>query len=57
MGARDKLNQHHVYAAIGVATVFGLLTQSLSVFVVAIAVMIGASLYLGEIRPGRGRRR
>ena len=56
MGARDELNKHHIYGAIGIATVLGLLTQSLTVFVVAVTVIIAASVYVGEIRSGRRRR-
>ncbi len=57
MGARDKLNKHHVFGAIGLAAIVGALAGSWTVFVMAAAMLIGVSLYSGEIRPRKGRRR
>ena len=57
MGARQKLNSHHVLGALCVAGFLGLVTGSMAVFVIAGAVMIGASIYAGDVRPGGRRRR
>lgn len=57
MGARDELNKVHLYTAFGVAVVLGLVTGSWVFFALTFAVMVGASLYVGEIRPRRSRRR
>jgi hypothetical protein len=56
MGARTDLNNVYFFGSLGVAGVLGLLTGSLTVFVVASAAMIGASVCTGGIR-GKGRRR
>ncbi len=50
MGARNELNKIHVVGSIGLAGLLGLLTGSTTVFVIAAAVMIGASIHSGEIR-------
>ena len=50
MGARNELNKIHVVGSIGLAAVLGLASGSFAVFVVAGAVMIGASIHSGEIR-------
>ena len=57
MGARHKLNKVHVIGSLGLAGLLGLATGSMAVFVVAGAVMIGAAIYTGDIRGGKGRRR
>ena len=56
MGARNELNKIHVVGSIGLAGLLGLLTGSFAVFVIASAVMIGASIHAGEIR-GKGNMR
>ena len=55
MGAREKLNRIHVIGSLGLAGLLGLATGSVAVFVIAGAVMIGASVCTGEIR-GKGKR-
>jgi hypothetical protein len=55
VGARDKLNRVHVIGAIGLAGLLGLASGSVAVFVIAGVVMIGVSVYAGEIR-GKGKR-
>ncbi len=50
MGAREKLNGHHIVGALGLAGLLGLMTGSFAVFVIASIVMIGASIHSGEIR-------
>ena len=57
MGARTELNKIHVVGSLGLAGLLGVMSGSFAVFVIASAVMIGASVYAGEIRPGRGGRR
>jgi hypothetical protein len=56
MGARQKLNKVHFIGSLGVAGLLGLATGSVAVFVIAVAVMIGASIYTGEIRGKRDQR-
>jgi hypothetical protein len=53
MGARNELNKVHIVGSLGLAGLLGLVTGSVAVFVVASAVMIGASVCTGGIR-GRG---
>ncbi len=55
MGARQKLNQAFFLGSVIVAGLLGLLTASWVVFVVAVAVLVGSNLYLGEIRGRRHR--
>lgn len=57
MGARKKLNQAYVTGSLLVAGVIGLATESLVVFIVALAILLVGNLYTGEIRPGKGGRR
>ena len=57
MGARKKLNEVNVLGALGAAGLFGLLTESWAIFVIAGALLIVGSIYTGGIRPGGGRRR
>ncbi len=57
MGARQKLNVAYVNGGLLVAAILGVASQSWAVFLASLAVLIGGSVYLGEIRPGgRGRR-
>ncbi len=56
MGAREKLNKHHVMGALGVAAIVGGLAGSWLVFVAVAAVLIAGSVYCGEIRGKSGRR-
>jgi hypothetical protein len=56
MGARTELNKIHIVGSLGVAGLLGLLTGSFAVFAIASAVMIGSSVYAGEIR-GNGNMR
>ena len=56
MGAREELNKIHVVGSLGAAGLLGLLSGSFAVFVIASAVMIGASVCTGGIRgQGNGR--
>ena len=61
MGARQKLNEHHVIGVLGVAGFLGLATGSWTVFAVTGTVLIGAAIYSDEIRftdySCQGRRR
>jgi len=50
VGAREKLNRVHFIGGLGLAALLGLATGSVAVFVIAGAVMIGASVCTGEIR-------
>ena len=56
MGARQKLNAASAAGALAVGGLVGALTGSWLVFFVTAGLLIGASLYAGDIRPG-GRRR
>ena len=56
MGARQKLNKHHVVGALGVAAIVGGLAGSWLVFGAVAAVLIAGSVYAGEIRPDKGKR-
>ncbi|MDB5337363.1 MAG: hypothetical protein JWN70_2982 [Planctomycetaceae bacterium] len=55
MGARQKLNGITIQACLIVGGVIGLVLQSWLVFFLASAVLLGLSLYGGEIRPNIGR--
>ena len=56
MGARTKLNQHHIVGALGVAAIVGGLAGSWLVFGAIAAVLIAGSIHAGEIRPDKGNR-
>ena len=56
MGAREKLHRVHVIGSLGVAALLGMASGSVAVFVIAGAVMIGVSVYSGEIRGKGGGR-
>jgi len=56
VGARTELNKFHFVGSLGLAGLLGLATGSVAVFVIAGAVMIGASVDTGEIRGKSGRR-
>jgi hypothetical protein len=55
MGARKKLNSAYTLGSLILAIVVGVAFQSFTVFILALFVLIGCNLYLGEIRP-KGRR-
>ena len=55
MGARQKLNQAYFNGAAVVAAGIGLLTESWTVFWIALVALLALSLHGGEIRPGRRR--
>jgi hypothetical protein len=57
LGARKKLNEFNVLSSLGAAGVLGILTGSWTVFLVAGALLIGAGLYNGDIRPDKGEQR
>ena len=50
------MNEFNVLGSLGAAAVFGILTGSWMVFLVAGALMIAAGVCNGDIRTGRGRR-
>ena len=56
MGTRTELNKIHVVGSLGVAGLLGLMSGSFAVFVIAGAVLIGASIQTGGIRGKGGRR-
>jgi hypothetical protein len=53
MGARKKLNAVFLQGSLVVAALAGLIAQSGAVFILALAVLLGAGLYAGDIRPTR----
>lgn len=57
MGAREQLNEAHLVGSVGVAAVLGFVTGWWLVFFVAAATLVASSLYVGDIRPGKGKRR
>jgi hypothetical protein len=57
MGARHKLNQVYVLGAICVAAVIGVLIQSWAAAFIVGAVLIAGSIYAGDVRLNRQRRR
>jgi len=57
MGARTTLNGIYLSGALAISAILGLITESWVVFVIALAVLIGANVHAGRIRPeGRQRR-
>jgi hypothetical protein len=56
LGAREKLNRVHAIGSLGVAALLGLASGSVAIFVLAGVVMIGVSVYSGEIRGKGGGR-
>lgn len=57
MGAREKLNSLYFGIAAVVAGIFGLVTKSMVVFLISIAVLAGALFHDGSIRTKPRRRR
>jgi len=57
MGARQKLNSAFFNGAILLGVTFGMATQSIIVAICVFALVVGMSLYSGEIRPTPGKRR
>jgi hypothetical protein len=57
MGARTTLNGIYMSGALAVAAVLGWATGSWGVFIISLAVLIGANVHAGRIRPGRRGRR
>jgi hypothetical protein len=57
VGARQKLNRHHILGSLSLAGLLGLATGSWAIFAIAGAVMIGVSICTGEIRGKGGRQR
>jgi len=51
MNARNKLNAAHFQGAVVIAALLGFYTNSLTIFFVALAVMLFASTVSGAIRP------
>lgn len=54
MGAKYKLNSAYLNGAIVVAGLAGLVTGSPAVFVVGLALLVGSSIWAGEIRGSGG---
>jgi hypothetical protein len=50
VGAREKLNKHHIVGAVGAAGLIGLLTGSWIVAAVVGNVVIAAAIHSGDIR-------
>ena len=50
MGARQKLNQVHLLSTMGIATIVAVLAESWTAFFVAVAVLVGVSIYAGDLR-------
>ena len=50
MGARQKLNTHHIAGAVGLAGVLGLITGSWIVAAVVGTLAIGMAIHTGDIR-------
>ncbi len=55
MGAREKLNTHHIVGAACLAGLLGLVTGSWLLAVLAGAVLVGAAIHSGDVRF-KGRR-
>jgi hypothetical protein len=55
MGARQKLNAAYFQGSVVVATVAGLLAQSWTIFLIALGLLVGANVYMGEIRPPKNK--
>ncbi len=55
MSARHKLNAAVLNGAIAAALVVGLLTQSVAVFLIVLAVLLVGALHSGELRPNSAR--
>ena len=55
MGARSKLNQAFFTGSLLLAGAAGWLAQSWLVFFLALAVLLAANFYDGEIRPRKAR--
>ena len=54
MGARQDLNTIYIFGSVGLAGLLGLATGSLTLFVIASAVMIVAAIDSGGIRGKSG---
>jgi hypothetical protein len=54
MSARKKLNTAYVTGSLVVAGFIGLMTQSLAVFVIVLAVLVALHFYEGNIRIDKG---
>lgn len=57
MGARHKLNQVHLFGAVAVAAIIGVLIQSWAAVFIVGAVLIVGSIYDGGVRFTGQRRR
>ncbi len=53
MRAREKLNGAYATGCLLVASLFGLATESWTVFVIALVMLLGLSVNNGDIRPGK----
>ena len=56
MPARQELNKFHIVGGLGLAAILGGLAGSWAVFFIAAVVLIGSSLYVGEIRRSKAGR-
>lgn len=52
MNAREKLNVAQVNGSLVVAAVIGVVSQSWSVFLATVLLLVGVKLASGHIRPG-----
>ncbi len=55
MNARQKLNEHAIWTAIGAATLIGWLTSSWIVFVLVSGGLIASAIAKSEIRLGQNK--
>ncbi len=53
MGARKKLNSVAVTGCLALAAILGCLSNSWIVFIIVAMILLGMSLYQGDIRPGK----
>ena len=57
MGARQKLNSIYLCSSVIIAGVIGAMFDSWTVFLIAVAVLLGTAFLDGTIRPTRRPRR
>jgi len=57
MSARHKLNQAFLNEALFYAALLGVITESLAVALVLLAIIIAAGIHSGDIRPDKRKRR
>jgi hypothetical protein len=53
VGARKKLNTGSILGSLALSGLAGCVADSWVVFIVAALILLGLSLYVGDIRPGK----